>query len=212
MASSRIVSEAKVMITGFCSAALLTSVLAFADCAEAGTFFSRTLPAGPDPGSRERTYEVFVPDGLSDQTAAPVVMVLHGCRQNEQNMIDETRFTHIAERDPFIVVFRSSRAIRFCRRAHRTAGASSSSSSAMRGSASRPTCAGSLTQSRASFRGDHLLAFGRVHGERLLTGDPFTRIGRGSAISSCMRFGTQMSIRSMSARAIRPFQSVSTLS
>ena len=33
-----------------------------------------------------------------------------------------------------------------------------------------------------------------------------------SAISLCMRLGTQMSIRSMSARAIRRCQSVSTLS
>jgi poly(hydroxyalkanoate) depolymerase family esterase len=83
----------------------LLGVLALADCAQAGTLVSRTLPAGPEPGSRERTYQVFVPDRLSDQTAAPVVMVLHGCLQNEQNMIDETRFTELAEREGFIVVF-----------------------------------------------------------------------------------------------------------
>jgi poly(hydroxyalkanoate) depolymerase family esterase len=93
------------MRTSFGSALLLLGVLALADCADAGTLVSRTLPAGPDPGSRERTYQVFVPDGLSDQTAAPVVMVLHGCLQNEQNVIDETRFTELAERDGFIVVF-----------------------------------------------------------------------------------------------------------
>jgi poly(3-hydroxybutyrate) depolymerase len=78
----------------------LLGALAFADCAQAGTLVSRTLPAGP-----ERTYQVFVPDRLSDQTAAPVVTVLHGCLQNEQNMIDETRFTELAEREGFIVVF-----------------------------------------------------------------------------------------------------------
>jgi poly(hydroxyalkanoate) depolymerase family esterase len=93
------------MRTSFHSAALFLGVLAFADHAQAGTLVSRTLPAGPDAGSRERTYQVFVPEGLSDGTAAPVVMVLHGCLQNAQNMIDETRFTELAERDGFIVVF-----------------------------------------------------------------------------------------------------------
>ena len=93
------------MRTSFHRAALLIGVLASASGAHAGTLVSRTLPAGPDPGSRERAYQVFVPDGLSEQTAAPVVMVLHGCLQNEQNMIDETRFTELAERDGFIVAF-----------------------------------------------------------------------------------------------------------
>jgi poly(hydroxyalkanoate) depolymerase family esterase len=93
------------MRTSFRIAALFLGVLAFADHAQAGTLVSRILPAGSDPGSRERKYEVFVPDGLSDQAAAPVVMVLHGCLQSEQNMIDETRFTELAERDGFIVLF-----------------------------------------------------------------------------------------------------------
>jgi poly(hydroxyalkanoate) depolymerase family esterase len=93
------------MKTSFHTAAVLLGTLAFADCAQAGTLVSRTLAAGPEPGSRERKYQVFVPERLSDQTAAPVVMVLHGCLQNEQNMIDETRFTELAERDGFIVVF-----------------------------------------------------------------------------------------------------------
>jgi poly(hydroxyalkanoate) depolymerase family esterase len=88
-----------------CSAVLSLGLLAFAGGADAGTLVSRTLPAGPDPGSRERTYQVFVPDGLGDQAPVPVVMVLHGCLQNERNMIDETRFTELAQRDGFIVVF-----------------------------------------------------------------------------------------------------------
>jgi len=32
----------------------------------------------------------------------PLVMVLHGCRQTEVNMINETRFKDLAERDNFI--------------------------------------------------------------------------------------------------------------
>jgi poly(hydroxyalkanoate) depolymerase family esterase len=34
-----------------------------------------------------------------------MVMVLHGCRQTELNMINETRFKDLAERDNFIVVY-----------------------------------------------------------------------------------------------------------
>jgi poly(hydroxyalkanoate) depolymerase family esterase len=86
-------------------AAILLGVLTCGDGVAAGALISRTLSPGPNPGSRERAYEVFVPDHLSNGAAAPVVMVLHGCRQTEQNMIRETRFTELAERDGFIVVF-----------------------------------------------------------------------------------------------------------
>jgi poly(hydroxyalkanoate) depolymerase family esterase len=83
---------------------LLSAALAIATGAVAGDLVSRTLPVGAHPGSRERAYQVFVPDGLA-AGAAPVVMLLHGCLQTERNMIDETRFTELAERDGFIVVF-----------------------------------------------------------------------------------------------------------
>jgi poly(hydroxyalkanoate) depolymerase family esterase len=87
------------------SGVILLGFLAFGDGAAAGTLVSRTLAPGPHPGSLERDYQVFVPDRLSDPNAAPVVMVLHGCLQTEQNMVDETRFAELAERDGFIVVF-----------------------------------------------------------------------------------------------------------
>ncbi len=59
-------------------------------------------------------------------------------------------------------------------------------------------------------RGDHLLALGRVHGQRLLAAGSSCRpAAAASAISLCMSFGTQMSTRSMSARAISFRQSVS---
>jgi poly(hydroxyalkanoate) depolymerase family esterase len=86
-------------------AGILLGALTVGDGAGAGTLLSRALPQGPEPGSRERTYKVFVPDGLGDEDRAPVVMVLHGCLQSEQNMIRETRFTDLAEREGFIVVF-----------------------------------------------------------------------------------------------------------
>jgi poly(hydroxyalkanoate) depolymerase family esterase len=85
--------------------AVLLAILALGDGAAAGTLVSRTLAKGDYPGSRERTYQVFVPDRQGDQSAAPLVMVLHGCLQSEQNMIRETRFAELAEREGFIVVF-----------------------------------------------------------------------------------------------------------
>ena len=66
---------------------LLLGLLAWDHCAEAGTLLWRRLPPGPHPGSRERAYQVFVPEGLRSEDAAPVVMVLHGCLQSEQSMI-----------------------------------------------------------------------------------------------------------------------------
>jgi len=84
---------------------ILLGLLTFGAAAEAGSLVSRALPQGPHPGSRERAYQVFVPDGLDREAAAPVVMVLHGCLQNEQNMIRETRFAALAEREGFIAVF-----------------------------------------------------------------------------------------------------------
>ena len=65
----------------------------------------RLLTAKGYPGSRDRQYQVFVPSSYNNQTAVPMVMVLHGCRQTEANMINETRFRDLAERDGFIVVY-----------------------------------------------------------------------------------------------------------
>lgn len=93
------------MKAAFSSAAFLLGLLIVGNGADAGTLVRRTLAPGPDPGSRARDYEVFVPERLSDPAAAPVVMVLHGCLQTEQNMIKETGFTELAERDGFIAVF-----------------------------------------------------------------------------------------------------------
>lgn len=73
--------------------------------AEAGTFFARDMPPGPDPDSRTRSYQVYVPDGLPEGVEPPQVTVLHGCRQTEENMIAETRFTELADAHAFIVVF-----------------------------------------------------------------------------------------------------------
>lgn len=73
--------------------------------AQAGRIERFTQPAGSYRDSRARDVAVFVPDSYTGQSPVPMVMVLHGCQQTNQNMIDETAFTDLAERDGFIVVF-----------------------------------------------------------------------------------------------------------
>jgi poly(hydroxyalkanoate) depolymerase family esterase len=71
----------------------------------AGQFEQKLLTAKSYPNSRNRQYQVFVPSSYTGQNAVPMVMVLHGCRQTERNMIAETRFADLAERDGFIAVY-----------------------------------------------------------------------------------------------------------
>jgi poly(hydroxyalkanoate) depolymerase family esterase len=71
----------------------------------AGQVEQKRFTAKSYPGSRDRDYKVFVPASYTGQTPVPMVMVLHGCSQTEQNMLAETRFRELAERDGFIAVF-----------------------------------------------------------------------------------------------------------
>jgi poly(hydroxyalkanoate) depolymerase family esterase len=73
--------------------------------ASGGEFVHKTFSAKAYSGSRERRYQVFVPSAYNGRDAVPMVMVLHGCKQTEQNMINETRFKELAERENFIVVY-----------------------------------------------------------------------------------------------------------
>ena len=73
--------------------------------ADAGRLEQFRQPAGTYRDSRDRDYSVFIPDSFTGQSAVPMVMVLHGCQQTNENMIRETAFTELAERDGFIVVF-----------------------------------------------------------------------------------------------------------
>jgi len=75
------------------------------DPAPAATLVERVLPASSEPGSRAREYTVAVPDDLEDGAPVPVVMVLHGCLQTQADMIDDTRFVELAEREGFVAVF-----------------------------------------------------------------------------------------------------------
>jgi poly(hydroxyalkanoate) depolymerase family esterase len=86
---------------------LLTLALCWllSGAASAGELRQKVLTAKSYSGSRDRHYQVFVPSTYTGQDAVPLVMILHGCRQTEANMINETRFKDLAERDNFIVVY-----------------------------------------------------------------------------------------------------------
>ena len=57
--------------------------------------------AGPAGG---RTYDVYVPAGLRRRTAAPLVLLLHGCGQTPAEFADATRFPAAADRNGFLLV------------------------------------------------------------------------------------------------------------
>ena len=79
--------------------------LSFTGAASAGQLQQKLFSAKSYSGSRDRQYQVFVPATYTGRDAVPMVMVLHGCQQTEVNMINETRFKDLAERDNFIVVY-----------------------------------------------------------------------------------------------------------
>jgi len=84
---------------------MLLTCFAFTPAASAGRLEQKSFMAKSYQGSRDRQYQVFVPSSYTGQSPVPMVMVLHGCNQNETNMINETRFKDLAERDNFIVVY-----------------------------------------------------------------------------------------------------------
>ena len=57
------------------------------------------------PGSRTRRFELHRPRGYSDKSAMPLVMVLHGCRQNSADIRRISNFDAIADREGFIAVY-----------------------------------------------------------------------------------------------------------
>src|SRR5918992_2243599 len=79
--------------------------LAAGSTASAGELVEATFEAKAYSGSRDRTYRVYVPDAVAGDEPVPLVMVLHGCRQTERNMVGETRYKDLADRHNFIVVY-----------------------------------------------------------------------------------------------------------
>ncbi len=86
-------------ITWFYTAALL---LGGSMLAEAGTRTDYTFSAESYSGSKNRQYSVYQPDGLS--SAAPMVMALHGCKQNQNDVLNDWGLTAAADRYGFILV------------------------------------------------------------------------------------------------------------
>ncbi len=70
-----------------------------------GHFADLTLPKVSGVVRRRRDYRVYLPAGYDGKTALPMVMVLHGCKQNNIEMETITGFDRIADREGFIVVY-----------------------------------------------------------------------------------------------------------
>ena len=73
--------------------------------AQAGQLLNATFDARDYPGSRDRQYQLYIPDRYDGTVPVPLLMVLHGCNQTERNMVEETRFNALAEQHNFIVVY-----------------------------------------------------------------------------------------------------------
>ena len=93
------------MMARAAAAALAFLLLALPIAGTAGTLHQRQLAADAAPASRAREYQVYIPDGLPTDGSAPLVTVLHGCRQSEENMIAETRFRELADTEGFAVAY-----------------------------------------------------------------------------------------------------------
>ena len=64
------------------------------------TFWARTYP-----GSRTRRYLVHVPRGKAHGRPRPLVVVLHGCRQDNRDIEQISGFNELADRHGFLVVY-----------------------------------------------------------------------------------------------------------
>ncbi len=57
------------------------------------------------PGSRTRRFELYLPRGYRGDSPMPLLMVLHGCRQNSADIRRISNFEAVADREGFIVVY-----------------------------------------------------------------------------------------------------------
>ena len=61
--------------------------------------------ARPHPGSRNRRYRVHVPGGSRSGKPRPLVMVLHGCNQDNRDIEQISGFSALADQHDFLVVY-----------------------------------------------------------------------------------------------------------
>lgn len=66
---------------------------------------SHTFKAKTYHGSRTRKYLVYVPRGKTGTRARPLVLVLHGCSQNNRDIESITGFNELADRHGFLVAY-----------------------------------------------------------------------------------------------------------
>ena len=64
-----------------------------------------TFRARSYPGSRTRRYVVHVPRGKTGSRARPLVVVLHGCRQDNRDIEQITGFNDLSDRHGFLVAY-----------------------------------------------------------------------------------------------------------
>ncbi|MDX1560700.1 MAG: PHB depolymerase family esterase, partial [Marinobacter sp.] len=85
------------------SALILSAILIITiQPATAGQTHSFTLPQQGYNQSRARDYKVYVPDNLA--TPAPMVMALHGCKQTNNDVLNDWGLTAAADQKGFILV------------------------------------------------------------------------------------------------------------
>ena len=95
----------KKMFKGIVTAAvLLSSMTAYAGTITGtGTIVTKTMLAKTYAGSRERNYKIYVPQSYNG-AAVPMVVALHGCGQNHDNVLQEWNLELLADQNNFILV------------------------------------------------------------------------------------------------------------
>ena len=66
---------------------------------------SYTFQTRSYPGSRNRHYLVHTPNGQTDDQPRPLVLVLHGCQQNNHDIEKISGFNELADRHGFLVAY-----------------------------------------------------------------------------------------------------------
>lgn len=56
-------------------------------------------------GSKDRKYTVHLPTGYSGDKTYPLVMVIHGCTQDQKKFQHDTEFDRVSDKEGFIVVY-----------------------------------------------------------------------------------------------------------
>lgn len=85
-----------------CSAIVAATLLMPSSPVTAGQTYSYTLPQQGYSQSRARDYKVYVPDNLA--TPAPMVMALHGCKQTNNDVLNDWGLVEAADEYGFVLV------------------------------------------------------------------------------------------------------------